>query len=297
MNFLRKLRFWKRRRSDAVTSCDIATATDNLTLETGTQVSSIQMILRCDAGTQVDSNLTCEASTQTSNRNEKPKNRTDGGAADKEQEELKRKIAALEKFLEEKDRHIRQQNGTIQAMKERQRSEIQYIRTKEEMEKRSLLQKIRDMRDEIISLEERRPPKAKRAEPSSEQESLGPGWSHVVRGGRIVKAASPSCHKHATGPVTENSTQNEVTATSRNGRTAKSEPKVTVGPKQAPVIEDHQEKNRSDHTDRREAGGGSNGQQSGNKRHCPNLPSRLQNRNFPPRLQNRNLPPRLQKRK
>jgi hypothetical protein len=264
MNFLRKLRFWKRRRSDAVTSCDIATATDNLTLETGTQVSSIQMILRCDAGTQVDSNLTCEASTQTSNRNEKPKNRTDGGAADKEQEELKRKIAALEKFLEEKDRHIRQQNGTIQAMKERQRSEIQYIRTKEEMEKRSLLQKIRDMRDEIISLEERRPPKAKRAEPSSEQESLGPGWNHVVRGGRVVKAASP-----------------------------KSAPKVTVGLKQAPVTENQ----ISVHTSRRETGGSSNCQQSANQRHCPNLPSRQQNRNLPPRLQNRNLPPRLQSRK
>jgi hypothetical protein len=37
------------------------------------------------------------------------------------------------------------------------------------------------MREVIISLEERRPPKAKRAEPSGEQESLGPGWTHVVK--------------------------------------------------------------------------------------------------------------------
>jgi molecular chaperone GrpE (heat shock protein) len=54
----------------------------------------------------------------------KLKNRTDGSAADKEQEELKRKIAELENFLEEKNRHIRKQNATIREMKERQRSEI-----------------------------------------------------------------------------------------------------------------------------------------------------------------------------
>jgi hypothetical protein len=137
------------------------------------------MILRCDARTQVDSNLTREASTQTSHRNEKPRNRNDGGAADKEQEELKRKIATLENILEEKDLQIQKQNETIKKMKEQHRSEIQNIRTKEEIEKRSLLQKIRNMRNEIMSLEERRPPKAKRVEPSAEQESLGPDWNHV----------------------------------------------------------------------------------------------------------------------
>jgi hypothetical protein len=35
------------------------------------------------------------------------------------------------------------------------------------------------------------PPSAKRAEPTSQQESLGPGWIHVVRGGLVVKAAIP----------------------------------------------------------------------------------------------------------
>jgi hypothetical protein len=263
MNFLKKLRFWKKRRNNAVTSRDIAARTDNMTLETGTQVSSVEMILRCDAGTQVDSNLTREASTQTSHRNKKPKNRTDGGAADKEQEELKRKIAALENILEENDLQIRKQNETIKEMKEQHRSEIQYIRRKEEIEKRSLLQKIRRTRDEIISHEKRRPPKGKRAEPSVEQESLGPGWNHVS-GGRVVKAATPN-----------------------------SAPKVAVGPKQAPVTENQ----RSDHTGRREAGGSSNCQQLAKQRHCPNLPTRLQNRNLPPRLQNRNLPPRLQNKK
>ena len=260
MRFLKKLRFWKRRRNDTVTTRDIATTKDNLNSETGTQVSSIEMILKCDAGTQVDSILTCEASSHTSNVNERLQNRTDGGAAENGKEEMKIKVAALEKLLEENDRLIRKQNATIQEMKERQRSHIQFIKTKEEMEKSSLLRKIRDMREEIISLKERRPPKEKRAEPSAEQESLGPGWNHVVRGGRVVKAASPPSHNHATDPVTEKSTRHEVTATSRNGRTAKSEPKVTVGPKKAPVTEDHQENKRSDHTSRREAGGSSNGQ-------------------------------------
>ena len=32
--------------------------------------------------------------------------------------------------------------------------------------------------------------KAKRAGPSAEQKELGEGWSHVVRGGRVVKASS-----------------------------------------------------------------------------------------------------------
>jgi hypothetical protein len=262
MNFFKKLRFWKKRRNNAITSRDIAARTDNVTLDTGTQVSSIELILRCDAGTQVDSILTREASTQTSHRNKKPKNRTHGGAADKEQEELKRKIATLENILEENDLQIRKQNERIKEMKEQHRSEIQYIRRKEEIEKRSLLQKIRRMRDEIISLEKRRSPKRKRAEPSAEQGSLGPGWNHVVSGGRVVKAATPN-----------------------------SAPKVAVGPKQAPVTENQ----RSDHTGRREAGESSNCQQLAKQRHCPNLPTRLQG-NLPPRQQNRNLPPRLQNR-
>ena len=35
-------------------------------------------------------------------------------------------------------------------------------------------------------------PKAKQAGPSAEQMDLGEGWSHVVRGGRIVRASAPS---------------------------------------------------------------------------------------------------------
>jgi hypothetical protein len=136
--------------------------TDDLTSETGTQVSSIEMILRCNAGSQVDSSLTCEALMQTPNGNEQPENRTDGGAAEKGKEELKSKIAELEKFLKEKDRQIWKGNETIQEMKKRQRSEIHYIKMKEEMEKSSLLCKIRGMRQEIISLKERRPPPTER---------------------------------------------------------------------------------------------------------------------------------------
>jgi hypothetical protein len=152
MGFLKKLRFWKRRHDDAVINCDIAT-TDNLTSETGTQVSYIEMILRYDAGTQVDSKLTREASTQTPNDNE-PENRTNGGGAEKEREQMKSKIAALEKFLEEKDHHIWELNAMIEEMKGRQGSEIQFIRRKQEIEKSALLCKIRAMTDEILSLKE-----------------------------------------------------------------------------------------------------------------------------------------------
>jgi hypothetical protein len=162
LKILKKLRFWRKRNNDALTTCDIATSTDNVTSETCTQVSSIEVILRCDAGTQVDNNLTCEASMQTRNGNEKSEKAADGGAGEREKVELKRKIAALEKFLEEKDGKICKLSATMNEMKMEHRSELQYIKTKKEMDKSSMLQKIRDMRNEIIRLKERRPPPTER---------------------------------------------------------------------------------------------------------------------------------------
>jgi hypothetical protein len=88
---------------------------------------------------------------------EKPETKTNGGATDKEKEELQNKVAALEMLLEEKDLHVGKIKATTHELKERQRSEIHYIKMKEEMEKSSLLRKIRDMRNEIISLKKRRP--------------------------------------------------------------------------------------------------------------------------------------------
>jgi hypothetical protein len=117
MNFLKKLRFWKRRRNGAVTR-NIAT-TDNRNSETGNQVSSIEMILRCHAGTRVDSILTCEVSTQTSNVNERPQNRTDSGAAENGKEEMKSKAITLKKLLGENDSQIWKQNE-IQEMNDKE---------------------------------------------------------------------------------------------------------------------------------------------------------------------------------
>jgi hypothetical protein len=51
------------------------------------------MSVRCDAGTQVDSNVTYDASMETLEVKEQPKKRTDDGAVEGEKEELKRKIA------------------------------------------------------------------------------------------------------------------------------------------------------------------------------------------------------------
>ena len=77
--------------------------------------------------------------------------------------------------------------------------------------------------------------KAKRAEPSAEQENLGLGWNHVVRGVHVVKAVGPSPPNPAPGPASESAVRTEVTTTRMKGKTAKSAPKVTVGPKQALV--------------------------------------------------------------
>jgi len=157
MGFWRKLCCWKRRRNDATTTRDIATTTVNLTSESSTQVSSVEIILKCDVGTQVESNVTCEASTQTLTVKE-PENRTDGHSAEKGNEEMESKIAALEMVIQNKDRQIRKLNDTILDMKVQQRNEIQYIQTKEQIEQSSLLRKIKSLRQEIINLKERRPP-------------------------------------------------------------------------------------------------------------------------------------------
>jgi hypothetical protein len=71
---------------------------------------------------------------------------------------MKLQIAVLERSLEEKDRHNRTLNAIIQGMKERQESEIIFIERNEETGKCALLRKIRQMREEIISLKKRRTP-------------------------------------------------------------------------------------------------------------------------------------------
>jgi len=78
-------------------------------------------------------------------------------------------------------------------------------------------------------------PKVKQAEQSAEQESLGPGWNGVVRGGRVIRATAPPSPIPAPGPVTEEPTRKQVTPIRTKGKAPKSAPKVTVGPKQAPV--------------------------------------------------------------
>jgi hypothetical protein len=74
----------------------------------------------------------------------------------------------------------------------------------------------------------------KQAELSAKQENLGPGWRHIVHEGCAVRTTL--AHLHPTPDlVTVNPTLCVVTNTSKKAKTAKSVPKVTVGPKQTPV--------------------------------------------------------------
>jgi hypothetical protein len=82
-----------------------------------------------------------------------------------------------------------------------------------------------------------RHPKAQRLVPTAEQERLEQGWNHVIRGGRVIKAASPPSPNFTPCPVTPSPTRNELETTGKKGKTAKSTPKVKVGPKQAPANE------------------------------------------------------------
>jgi hypothetical protein len=78
-------------------------------------------------------------------------------------------------------------------------------------------------------------PKAQRAGPSAEHMDLGESWSHVVRGGRVIKATtSPPPHTSpARQPVTEAPVQPIVTATRETARPKNPEPKPTAAIKRA----------------------------------------------------------------
>jgi len=136
--------------------CDASTQVDfNVTCDAGTQVD---FNVTCDASTQVDFNFNCDTSTETSEGNEQRKKITNGGAVEEEKEELRRKIAEMEQFIEEKDRQIQKLQATIREMKVQRRNEIEFIKTTEQMEKSSLLRKISGMRKQFTRLQERRPP-------------------------------------------------------------------------------------------------------------------------------------------
>ena len=96
---------------------------------------------------EVDIKVTCEAHTEKHNNIKLTGNISDGGAA-----EMKFQIAVLERSLEEKDHQNRTLIAIIQAMKERQGSEIICIERNEEIGKYALLRKIRQLREEITSL-------------------------------------------------------------------------------------------------------------------------------------------------
>lgn len=100
MGFWRNLCCW-RRRSVAARTGDIPTEMEIPTAEIATQVSSTDIIARCDEGTQVASNETCDASTQTIIVDEEPQKNTDGGAGE-----------GMERILEEKDCQIRKLQAT-----------------------------------------------------------------------------------------------------------------------------------------------------------------------------------------
>jgi len=125
MGFWKKLLFWRRKRNVAVTTRDIVTTTEDLTSETGTEVSSIQ---RRRAVTQevvelkrineeVISIVSTEASSETRDK------KHTGNETDKEKEEMKRTIRALKLFLAVKDCVIQKQKTIIEEMEERQRTE------------------------------------------------------------------------------------------------------------------------------------------------------------------------------
>jgi hypothetical protein len=100
---------------------------------------------------------------------------------------------------------------------------------------RRLLQSKRPSTAERASSRQPAARKSQRARPSAEQMDLGEGWSHVVRGGRVVKTTtSPPPHPRPDPqPVTDAPVQPIVTATRERVRPKKPKPKPTAAPKRA----------------------------------------------------------------
>ena len=70
---------------------------------------------------------------------------------------------------------------------------------------------------------------------SMEQKSLGPGWRHVIRQGRVVKATPTTDHNPISGVVTEAPIEIHVTDTRNMGKITKSAPNFTEAPTQVLV--------------------------------------------------------------
>ena len=81
-------------------------------------------------------------------------------------------------------------------------------------------------------------PKAKRAGPSAEQRDLGEKWSHVVRGGGVVKTSAPlptPTPKPIPQSVTKAPKLPQVTATDKKAKPEKAELNTKSAPKKAAV--------------------------------------------------------------
>jgi hypothetical protein len=70
------------------------------------------------------------------------------------------------------------------------------------------------------------------AKPSLDQENLGPGWNHVVRGGRVVKAAAM---RNSAPTPSEAIARTERQAVSKGGRANPARPVVPVANPTAPA--------------------------------------------------------------
>jgi hypothetical protein len=86
---------------------------------------------------------------------------------------------------------------------------------------------------------------AVRAKPSAEQENLGPGWPHIVRGERVVKSTTPSLLKHTPRQVAVVNKQDKATECRPDAKTTQSAPKATAAPEQNPVTNKKEKANTS----------------------------------------------------
>jgi hypothetical protein len=73
--------------------------------------------------------------------------------------------------------------------------------------------------------------KATQFKPSEEQMQLGEGWSHVVRGGRVVKATTPPPTPNPVPPLATQAQKPIATPTSNTAKPKKPAPKIPAAPK------------------------------------------------------------------
>ena len=226
-----------------------------------------------EATSRKNTKVDCETQTEANSR------QRDCANADKQEivRRLEDQNGKLSVLVEEYKWKVVLMNEEMEHMLRDRTSHIHHIKYCYEEDNCALLRKIRDMRDEIIRLKERRPPPTERDTEDHQQNKRSDHtgrrkaqWSEVAAGRRKIcshirhSESKPVPVMHNWYEVLNNCYISEHANSDLVGKTSN---EIISLKERRPQLT---ERDTDDHMGRREAGGSSNGQQTANQHHCLN---------------------------